>query len=298
MEKSNKKRARVIAIVGATGSGKSALAVRIAKKIQNAEIISADSRQVYRGLDLLSNKITPKEMGGVPHHMINVASPKRVYSVASYEKKARSILRDILRRGKTPIICGGTGLYVDALLYPSSIPPVPPNPRLRKKLEKLGVASLYALLKQKDPRRAGTIDPHNPRRLIRALEIIEATGKPVPRIEKQKSPYDILVLGIRIPREDLLKKLEKRNKEQIKKGMLEEAKRLRTEGISSKRMREIGLWAKIANAHLEKKIPKELFESLLLKETLAYAKRQETWWRKNTDIQWIKTEAEALRLIR
>src|SRR3989344_6085432 len=200
-----------IAIVGPTASGKSELAVKIAKRF-NGEIISADSRQVYRGLDIGTGKVpndfsnyprissnasritTSRIRGkfdiirgkfekyvykGVPHYCIDFVSPKKVFTVADFKKCAEAAIKDITNRGKIPILCGGTGFYIDSVLYNLPIPNVPPNQKLRKQLSKKSAEELFKILKKMDPKRAKTIDPHNPRRLIRAIEIVKTTGKPV-----------------------------------------------------------------------------------------------------------------------
>jgi tRNA dimethylallyltransferase len=196
------KPSKIIVVIGPTASGKSDYAVTLAKKY-HGEIISADSRQVYRDLDIGTGKVPgywllrknrgKKRSGaqkevfiykGIPHHCIDYISPKKQYTVADFKRDAEIAIQDILKRGKTPIMCGGTGLYVDAILYDQQIPEVKPDPAYRKILEAKTTAQLFALLQKKDPARAHSIDRHNPRRLIRALEIIHATGKPVPTVQK------------------------------------------------------------------------------------------------------------------
>ena len=178
-------RPKIIVVLGQTASGKSEFAVKLAKKFNppvGGEIISADSRQVYKGLDIGSGKIIKKEMKGVPHHLLDITSPKRTFTVYQYQKLAKKALKDIIKRGKIPIICGGTGLYIDSIIYGIKFPEVPPNPKLRKKLEKRTTEELFKQLQKLDPRRAQNIDKYNRRRLIRALEIIITTSKPVPTL--------------------------------------------------------------------------------------------------------------------
>ncbi|MEK7634419.1 MAG: tRNA (adenosine(37)-N6)-dimethylallyltransferase MiaA, partial [Patescibacteria group bacterium] len=162
--------AKIIVILGPTSSGKSKLAIKIAKKY-DGEIISADSRQVYKKLNIGSGKITKKEMEGIPHYLLDVTSPKRTFTVNQYQKLAKKALKKIIKKGKLPIICGGTGLYIDTLIYDYQLPQVPPQPKLRKQLEKKSTEELFGQLQKLDSRRAQNIDKHNRRRLIRALEI-------------------------------------------------------------------------------------------------------------------------------
>ncbi|MCC6290472.1 tRNA (adenosine(37)-N6)-dimethylallyltransferase MiaA [Candidatus Nomurabacteria bacterium] len=161
---------QVLVIVGPTASGKSALAVQLAKKF-DGEIISADSRQVYRGLDIGSGKITEKEKRGIPHHLLDIASPKRIFTVARYQKLAKQKIAEIIGRGKLPIICGGTGFYIQAIVDDLALPKVKPDSRLRKSLAQKTVPELFKMLQKLDSNRARKIDRNNPRRLIRAIEI-------------------------------------------------------------------------------------------------------------------------------
>ncbi|HDO23680.1 MAG TPA: tRNA (adenosine(37)-N6)-dimethylallyltransferase MiaA, partial [bacterium] len=166
---------KVIVILGPTASGKSEMAVKLAKKF-NGEIISADSRQVYRGMDIGTGKITQKEMRGIPHHLLDVASPKKVFTVIDFKKRAEKAIKDIIKRGKISIICGGTGFYIQAITGGISIPEVKPNWKLRKQLEKKNAEQLFKMLKKLDPKRSKTIDAKNPRRLIRAIELAQSLG--------------------------------------------------------------------------------------------------------------------------
>ncbi len=204
---------KIIVIPGPTASGKSNLAVKLAKKF-NGEIISADSRQVYKGLDIGSGKITKKEMRGVPHYLLDVASPKRTFTVSQYQKLAKKALEKILAKNKLPIVCGGTGFYIDALIYNYNLPAIPPQPKLRKQLEQKSTEELFEQLKKIDLKRAENIDKNNRRRIIRALEIIFVTKRPVPVLntitrdsaitcDSKISSYEILKIGIRKPAEEL-----------------------------------------------------------------------------------------------
>ncbi len=289
-------KAKLIVVVGPTASGKTSLAVLLGKKF-NGEVISADSRQVYKGMNLGSGKVTKKEMEGVPHHLLDVADPKRTFTASHFARLGRKAITGIVKRGKTPIVCGGTGFYIRALVDGIVIPDAKPNPKLRKKLEKMSVNELFEILKSKDPERASTIDPKNPRRLIRALEIIDALGK-VPELKKHPLPYPTLFIGIAREKETLKALIEKRLKARIKLGMLSEIKRLHTQGVSWKKLESFGLEYRYGALFLQKKIDKETFMRELTKQIFDYAKRQMTWFRPDTRIHWIKKPAEAEKLVK
>ncbi len=279
-----KKKPKLIAIVGPTASGKSDLAVMLARQF-NGEVISADSRQVYRGLDIGTGKITKREMKGAPHHLLDVASPKKIFSVAQYKRKADKIITDIVKRGKLPILVGGTGFYIQAVTEGLVLPEVKPNPSLRAKLTNMSPSELFLILKKKDPKRAQTIDSKNPHRLIRAIEIAEALGK-VPVLNK-KTPYDTLFIGIDLPRPLLRERIGKRLTKRMKAGMLKEARKLHIEGLSFRRMEELGLEYRFLARYLQKKITKKVMLLELEKEIFSYAKRQMTWFKRNKAIHWI-----------
>jgi tRNA dimethylallyltransferase len=287
---------KILAILGPTSSGKSDLAVALAKQC-NGEIVSADSRQVYKGLDIGSGKITKKEMRCIPHHLLDVASPKKVYSAERYKKDAARAITKILAKKKIPILCGGTGLYIDAVLHDYSFPAVPPNHTLRKKLERKTTGALLAQLKRYDPHRAATIDPYNQRRLVRALEIVLTTKKPVPRLDK-KSLYRTLKIGIALPQETLKKKIHARLAARLKKGLITEARGLRENGVSSRRLENLGLEYRYVNRYLEGTLTKEKMAETLEKEIWHYAKRQMTWFKRDPAIHWVKSKKEALTLAR
>lgn len=262
----------VIVILGPTATGKSDLAVRLAKKL-GGEIISADSRQVYKGLDIGTGKITAKEMRGVPHHLLDVASPKKKFSVAEYQKLSIYAMADIISRGKTPIICGGTGFYVDTITKGIVFPQVPPDMKLRKKLVTKSAAALFVILKKLAPARAKTIDSKNKVRLIRAIEIAKVLGK-VPKITKGNPLYKFIKIGLYLPKELLKKKVEKRVRKMFKDGLLDEIKKLKRAGISNERLKEFGF--EYFNPTPEK----------VISETVKYAKRQMTWFKRDKEIKW------------
>jgi len=286
----------IIAIVGPTASGKTSLAVSIARVLKG-EIISADSRQVYRGMDIGTGKVTKREMRGIPHYLLDVANPKRIFTVAGYIPRAERAVRDIWKRGKTPIICGGTGFYIDALLRGESIPDVPPNLKLRKQLKGKPARELYLMLKKLDPRRAKTIDAKNPVRLIRAIEIAQVLGK-VPKQTSHPLTNRILWIGIARKPDELKQFILKRLHARIKIGMLKEMKRLHEEGVSWKRMEAMGLEYRFSSRYLTGKITKQEFVGQLSHAIEQFAKRQMTWFKRNREIHWVKNEREAFALVK
>ena len=272
MSKRHFDRPKVIVILGQTATGKSSLAVKISKKL-NGEIISADSRQVYKDLDIGTGKITKKEMSGIPHHLIDIVSPKKKFTVTDYKKLAEEKIKEIISRDKVPIICGGTGFYIDAITKGVVFPEVPPNLKLRIVLEKKTPEELFKILKELDVRRAKNIDAKNKVRLIRAIEIVKAIGK-VPKIKEATPPYEFIKIGLYLPPEELKMKIEKRVKGMFKAGLLKEIEKLKKLEVSDKRLKELGF--EYYNPTPEK----------VITETLKYAKRQITWFKKDKEIKW------------
>lgn len=275
---------KIVVVLGPTASGKSAYAVKIAKKI-GGEVISADSRQVYKGLDIGTGKITQKEMRGIPHHLLDVVSPKKVFTASQYRAQGRQILEEILSRGNVPIICGGTGFYIDVLLGRIEMPDVPPNPKLRTKLGKKSAQELYRMLKKMDARRAEDIDAQNPVRLVRAIEIASALGH-VPRPKPKLLPYHIEWIGLRPAEKTLHKKIHVRLLARMKQGMVLEAKRLHQSGLSYKRMYALGLEYRYLALLLQKKITKKEFLEQLEGAIWQYSKSQLKYWKRNSEIRW------------
>ena len=283
-------KSKIIVILGQTATGKSNLAVKIAKKI-NGEIISADSRQVYKGLDIGTGKITKKEMKGIPHHLLDVLNPKKKFTVVEYQKKAIYAIAEIVKRGKIPIICGGTGFYIDAITKGIVFPEVPPNLKLRKSLLQKDATALFYELQKLDPIRAKNIDSKNKIRLIRAIEIAKALGK-VPHLAVKPPSYKFIKIGLYLPENLLKKKIEKRVKKMFKNGLLNEIKKLKKParlggaGVSNKRLKELGF--EYYNPTPEK----------VINETLKYAKRQMTWFKRDKEIKWFNaSEVKNLREI-
>jgi tRNA dimethylallyltransferase len=277
---------QVIAIVGPTASGKSALAVELAQRL-NGEVISVDSRQVYRGMDIGTGKITATEMRDVRHHLLDIADPVTdTYTATDFERDAQAAIGDILTRGKTPILCGGTLFYLDILRGKKRAAPVPPDPVLRAELEVLDTATLAERLRELDPRRAGTIDAHNPRRLVRAIEIATALGE-VPPVTTTPSSYDWLILGIDIDSDALRQRISERLDERLATGLLEEVQRLHDTGVSWGRLRSFGLEYRYSAEHLQGHVSYDDMRRQLFHAICQYAKRQRTWLRRDHDIRWV-----------
>lgn len=291
-------RVPVVAVVGPTATGKSRMAVELCHAF-GGEVISADSRQVYRGLDIGTGKITRPEMLGVTHHLLNCASPQEGFSVAEYVKRGEDAIVDITSRSKLPVVCGGSGQYADALLRTGTIPEVPPDPAIRAELEPKTAEELLATLKELDPVRAEDIDPYNKRRLIRAIEIVRVTGKPVPSLikAKAKEPFDVLWLGIEVDPEELKERIAHRLKERLDRGLVAEVRRLHEHGLSWARMDELGLEYRFTALFIQGKLREEDYRAQLQTAIEQYARRQRTWWRQHDDIAWIKDYAEAEKLV-
>ena len=298
---------KLVVIVGPNASGKSDLAVKLAKKF-NGEVVSADSRQVYKGMDIGTGKVPRDKLKikneklkiylhqGIPHHLLDVASPKRRFSVAQYQKKAIEAIRKIQKKGKLPILCGGTGFYVQAVVDGLVFPKVKPDWKLRKKLEQKSAKGLYEYLKKLDPERAKTIEKDNKRRLIRAIEIVLKTGKPVPKLKKQKL-FDVLMIGIKRDKKELKERIRKRLLKRLKQGMIEEVKKLKESGLSWKRLEEFGLEYRWIARYLQGKIDYQEMIKKLQKDIEDFAKRQMTWFKRDRRIYWIKNFREARKLV-
>lgn len=277
---------KVLVIVGPTASGKSALAVRLAKRYEG-EIISADSRQVYKGLTIGTGKISKKEMAAVKHYLLDVVSAKKQFTASDFQIYGEKALTEIQRKGKLAIICGGTGFYIDALLGRIALSDVAPNLSLREKLAKKSAAQLFAILKKKNPKRAHDLnasDRNNPVRLIRAIEI--AAQQSHNMTPMKKSNFDTLWLGFKPASHTLRARIHKRLIARMKRGMVQEARRLHATGLTWKRMEELGLEYRYLAHYLQKKISKGEMLSQLEVKIWHYAKRQMTYWGRNKDIQW------------
>jgi tRNA dimethylallyltransferase len=275
---------KILVILGPTATGKSDLAVKLAKKYRG-EVISADSRQVYKGLDIGTGKITKEEMRGIHHWLLDVENPKNVFNVADYKKLADEKIKTILKRSKLPIICGGTGFYIDAVIKNIDLPEVKPDLKLRKDLEEKSLEELQETLLKLDPIRYKSIDLKNKVRLVRAIEIAKHIGK-VPEIKISTPSYNVLQIGLNLDSETLRKKIHKRVVSRIKQGMIEEAVELNKKGLSFERMRELGLEYRYLADYIEKKIDKKRLALKLQNEIWHYAKRQMTWFKRDKSIKW------------
>jgi tRNA dimethylallyltransferase len=283
---------KVIVILGPTASGKTALSLNLAKKV-NGAIISADSCQIYKYMNIGTAKPTKKEMTNIPHYLINIKNPDEDYTVAEYKKDAVNAITKIIARGKTPIIVGGTGLYIQALVDNLDIPEVKPNLKLRKKLEqkikKYGLQKLFDELVKLDPEAAYIVDAKNPRRVIRALEVAITTGKPfTSQRKKNKSLFDFLQIGIKVPDEELKQKIELRTKIMINKGLVQEVKKLIKKYDSKPRTFDSIGYKEIIE-YLNGKITLKKAKELISLNTWHFAKRQMTWFKKYAkDAIWLK----------
>lgn len=287
---------KLIVIIGPTASGKSDLAVKLAKYF-GGEIISADSRQVYKGLDIGSGKITKTEMSSIPHYLLDVANPKKVFTVSQYQKMAQAKIKEIWKRNKTPIICGGTGLYIRAAVDGIVFPEVPPNLKLRKELEQKDTKELFKILSNLDKTRAKNIDAKNPRRLIRAIEILTVM-KQVPKLVAHPitSDQNILFIGLK-PSDKILKqkiktRLNKRFKAKSKNNLITEVKNLHKSGLSWQRLEDLGLEYRYVALFLQNKLTKPELVEKINQESWRYAKRQLTWFKPDQRIHWLVKPAD------
>ncbi len=283
----------VIVILGPTASGKSSLGVRLAKKF-NGVIISADSRQVYRGMNIGTGKVTKQEMLGVPHYLLDVASPTGQYSVARYVRDVQRVMKRI--PATTPIfLVGGTPFYIDAILNPLSFSPVPPNPALRKNLSLVTTAQLVTKLKKIDPQRALTIDTKNSRRVIRAIEVASFKGKVTTPL---LPPMNILKIGITLPKKRLYQNIDRRVDFRMKQGMLNEIRKLHAAGLSWKKLDSFGLEYRFLGRHLQAVVNKQEAITQLKSAIHHFAKRQMTWWKRDQDIIWISPHKNPSALVK
>ncbi|MBU1179288.1 tRNA (adenosine(37)-N6)-dimethylallyltransferase MiaA [Patescibacteria group bacterium] len=298
------KKKKLIVVLGPTSSGKSDLAVGVARKF-NGEVISADSRQVYKGMDIGSGKITKKEMRGVKHYLLDVANPKKIFTAIDFKNMAEKTIAEILTKGKIPIVCGGTGFYIHALLGGVDIPRVAPDWVLRAKLEKKSCEELFKILGKMDPIRAKNIDSQNKRRLIRAIEILRRGSGQI--AQPPKFNFDILYLGIKRGDKNLKELIHKRLIKRLKQGMIAEVKKLHHQGVSWKRLDGLGLEYRFVSRYLRGLLTKENMTEQLETAIIQYSKRQMTWFKKYPSatlrasapgIYWVKNEKEAKGLVK
>lgn len=308
----------LIVILGPTSSGKTEMGLRLAKKF-NGEIVNADSRQIYKGMDIgtgspikIENvKIKMKNdnikfknkhikaivINNIPHHLFHIKNPNQKFSLSQYKKLAIKTINDIHKRGKIPILVGGTGLYINAIVDNLEIPKAPPSKIIRQKLEKHTNKYLFNKLKKIDPKAAEIIGPQNKRKLIRALEVYKITGKPFSAQQiKGKPLFNILQIGIKTDREKLYKKIDKRVDKMIEDGLIKETKKLSKKysfvlpAMSGIGYLEIG-------QYLEKKISLDDAIQKIKFRTHQYARRQMTWFRRDERIEWVDNYKKAEKLV-
>ncbi len=292
----NFNKAKVIVICGPTASGKTALSIEVAKKI-NGEIISCDSMQIYKDMNIGTAKPTKEEMGEIKHYLIDYVLPTERYSVAEYKKDAKKAIKEVIEKGKTPIIVGGTGLYVDSLIYEIEYPEIKFDEEYRKKLEKEveeeGLEKLYEKAKKIDPIAIQKIRKTDKKRILRVLEIYHATGKTKTEqeiISRQKEPeYDYKVYGLLWDRQKLYDRINLRVDIMIEQGLIEEVKTI-LKKYSEFPTAMQGLGYKEVVQYLNKEITKEEMIEKIKQETRRYAKRQMTWFRKNKQTIWLNAE--------
>ncbi|MBI2356241.1 MAG: tRNA (adenosine(37)-N6)-dimethylallyltransferase MiaA [Candidatus Doudnabacteria bacterium] len=297
---------KLVVILGPTASGKSSLAIKLAKKF-NGEIISADSRQVYKGMNIGTGKVGKNQRRIVKHHLLDIISPKKQYTVTHFKHDIKIAIDRIMSRGKLPFLVGGTAFYIYAAIDGLKIPEVKPNPKLRRQLAKKSAPELFKMLKKLDPRRAKTIDRHNPMRLIRAIEIVKVTGKPVPSRNpelacppkpwrRRDSGSPALLLGLNPP--NLKQRIAKNVDRRIKQGMLKEVKQMLSTGITSGRFKQIGLTYALVAQYLKNGDDKQELVKKIKTAEWQYAKRQMTWFKRDKRIRWTKNQKQAERRIR
>jgi len=303
---SNIEKSKIIVILGPTASGKTKLGVDLARKF-NGEIISADSRQVYRGMDIGTGKDLAEYGVGknkVPYHLIDVADPKQEFNVVQYQQLAHKAIEDIIKKGKLPIIVGGTGLYLQALVDNYQLSSATPDKKSRDILENKTVEEVFKLLEKTNPIFAGRLnesEKKNKRRLIRYLEVVKNPAKKVAE-KKVDSNRDFLILGLNFPREILNKRIYERIIRRIEtEGMIQEVERLHDEDVSWKRLEGFGLEYKFISFYLQEKIEKEEMIEKLFIASRQFAKRQMTWFRRwekqGREINWVKDEKATEKLV-
>jgi len=292
---------KLVVIAGATATGKSSLSVQLADAI-DAEIINADSMQVYRGMDIGTAKISVEERQGIPHHMLDVLDVTQDSTVAWYQVAAREAIDDIHSRGKNVVMVGGTGLYIKAVIDELNFPDTDPMVRhtLNKEAEDLGIDAMFARLEKLDPAAAIAIDRANLRRIIRALEVIEITGKPftanLPREESIRYP-DARQFGLVMDREQLSQRIDERVNKMFEQGLVSEVQKLVAAGLLQGRTAQRALGYSQVLSHLQGEVSLEAAIEETKRATRQYARRQETWFSRDTRIKWISTRQPRLETI-
>ena len=293
------KKPDIIAIIGPTASGKTTLGITLARAL-GGEIISADSRQIYRGMDIGTAKPTAAERREIPHHLIDIEDPDEDYTVAEYQCDAVATIEDVIARGKIPLLVGGTGLYIKAVLENLDIPKTQTNPTLRAEIEaeiaRDGLDAVFKKLVARDPEAAYVVDPKNPRRVVRALEVAITTGEPFTAQRIKREPlFNAFVLGLNPPPETLRERIDRRVDAMMRDGLMDEVTAL---------IKKYGLTPVAFDAIGYREIIEYLNGALSFEDAIAaikintwhYAKRQMTWFRKTNHVRWVNNESEALLL--
>lgn len=286
---------RLLAIVGPTATGKTEVGVRVAEALEG-EIVSADSMQVYRGMDIGTAKPTPEQRERVPHHLVDILDPNEEFSVADYRARADAAIEDIWSRGKQPVLVGGSGFYVRALIEEMDFSAASPNAELRARLEAeaeaKGVEALHARLAEVDPRSAERIHPNDKKRIIRAIEVYEQTGEPMSARRRQldraaAARYNVCEYGLFLPRRELYRRIEERIDRMMEAGLAEEAERLLSQGYGEDLVAMKGLgYAQLA-PYVRGAVTLEEAVRLLKRDTRRFAKRQMTWFRSDARVEWL-----------
>lgn len=295
---------QVIVIAGPTASGKTGLSVEVAKQL-NTEIISADSMQIYRGMDVGTAKVTPAEQQGIQHHMIDVVSPMENYNVSRYVEEAKACVESVLQQGKIPVIAGGTGLYINSLVYGYDLAPIPSDDAIRAELtalyEEKGGEYLLEELRKIDPKTAERLHPNNARRLIRALEVYRIAGTTISQQEERTKnapkPYDVLFFVLDTQREHLYERINQRVDIMVKNGLVDEVKGLLSKNIpkTCTAMQAIGY--KEIVEYLDGYLTLEEAVDKIKQESRRYAKRQLTWFRRNEEAVWLEASLPKEELV-
>lgn len=284
---------KLIVILGPTASGKSKLSIKLAEKF-GGEIVNADSRQVYKEMDIGTGKVRREK---IRHHLLDVVSPAKPFSLAQYQRLAFRAIDDILKRKKLPIICGGTGLYIRAIVDNLDIPKVKPDIKLRQRLEKQTAAKLFSRLKKLDPKTAKIIDKHNKRRLVRALEVVLTKQTSFSDLQKTKKPrYEVLQIGLNADRQILRRRIEKRFSQMLKDGLIDETRELlKKYPANLPSMSGIGYWE--IGLYLSGEISLDAAIQKAITRTYQYSKRQMTWFKKDDRISWVTKPQRVFKLI-
>lgn len=293
-----KQHKKIIVILGPTASGKTELALKIAESLfAGGEIVSADSRQIYKKMDIGTAKPTLKQQKIVPHHLIDIIEPNKNFTLSQYQKSAIKKIREIHQKNKIPFLVGGTGLYIQAIVDNLKIPHVNPDKKIRKRLERINLSALLKQLRKLDPLTARTIDIYNKRRLVRALEVCLITKKPFSQQKEKGEPlFDVLQIGVKIDKKTLEHRISQRVEQMIETGLVEEVKDL-TKKYSSQLPAMSSIGYREIIQYLDNKISLEQTRKLIKLHTCQYAKRQMTWFKKDKRIKWVKNYQEAQKLI-